>query len=418
MSLSSRPGSFAGAASFLVGIPLGIAFLWAVRAGPWQHVPWKRYLEHPVEMAEVILFAGALTALAGKILSCWRQRLALRQEALPGWNGQAVPTTDARALREHLAQQPSHLQSSWLGRRIAGVLEFVQSRGSVNQLDDHLRTLSDNDAATQDGSYSLLRFVTWAIPILGFLGTVLGITDAVAGVTPETLEQSLNDVTSGLATAFDTTALALLLTMVLMFFTFLCERFDQALLQQVDAYVDAELAHRFERTGPETSPIIEALRHTSQSLVKTNEQLIQKQAALWTQTLEKMEQRWHEAAPQQLALVQRALEQAFDATLARHAEQMSRLENRFLMQSQAMLESVTATADKLHLQTQALLRLQENEAQLVRLQETLNNNLAAVANTSAFDQAVQSLTAAIHLLTTRVGPVPTAPPPRVTKPAA
>src|SRR5205823_5008010 len=150
-----------------------------------------------------------------------RESAACRRRLLPEWNGTPVPAGEARSLRQQLALQPARVRTTWLGRRLAGVLDFVQSRGSVQGLDDQMRCLADNDALALDGSYSLLRFISWAIPILGFLGTVLGITQAISGVTPEILEKSLSTVTDGLATAFDTTALALFLTMILMFVSFL-----------------------------------------------------------------------------------------------------------------------------------------------------------------------------------------------------
>ncbi len=167
-------------------------------------------------------------------------------------------------MREYLAQQPSRVQNTYLARRVDNVLEFVESRGSANELDDQIRTLADNDVMTQEGSYSLLRFITWAIPILGFLGTVLGITHAIKGVTPEVLEKSLSGVTDGLATAFDSTALALFLTMILMLCSSLVERLEQGILEKVDAFVDAALTHRFERSGPESGQFVDALRQNTQ----------------------------------------------------------------------------------------------------------------------------------------------------------
>src|SRR5205085_11744944 len=128
-------------------------------------------------------------------------------------------------------------------------LDFLKNRGSARGLDDQLRALADNDALALDGSYSLTRFITWAIPILGFLGTVLGITKAISGVTPEVLEQSLSSVTDGLALAFDATALGLALTMVTMFAGFVVERAEQGVLEAVDRYAADQLAHRFERPG-------------------------------------------------------------------------------------------------------------------------------------------------------------------------
>ncbi|MFO0006175.1 MAG: MotA/TolQ/ExbB proton channel family protein, partial [bacterium] len=76
-------------------------------------------------------------------------------------------------------------------------------------LDDHLKYLADLAADRLVQSFQLVRTVTWAVPIMGFLGTVIGITMAIANVTPEQLDSSLPEVTSGLAVAFDTTAQAL-----------------------------------------------------------------------------------------------------------------------------------------------------------------------------------------------------------------
>src|SRR5262249_62371753 len=98
-------------------------------------------------------------------------------------------------------------------RRVAAVLDFLRRRGSADELDDQLRPLADNDSMSMENSYSLIRLITWAIPILGFLGTVLGITGAISNVSPETMEKSLKPVTDGLALAFDATAVALALTM-------------------------------------------------------------------------------------------------------------------------------------------------------------------------------------------------------------
>lgn len=85
-------------------------------------------------------------------------------------------------------------------------------------------------------SFQLIRTVTWAVPIMGFLGTVIGITMAIANVTPEQLDSSLPEVTSGLAVAFDTTAQALGMSMVLVFGTFVIERAEQSVLNELEEF--------------------------------------------------------------------------------------------------------------------------------------------------------------------------------------
>jgi biopolymer transport protein ExbB/TolQ len=406
MSAAVRRGSFASVAAVILGVPLGLCAVIALQETELLPAEYRRYVEHPVEQAEVVLFCCGVLALGAKMLGWLRERASLRRQLLPAWNGNAIPVAQAAALRDHLAQRPAALRQTWLGRRFSALLDFVHSRGSALQLDDQLRTLADNDATELDASYSFLRFITWAIPILGFLGTVVGITAAVAGVTPETLEQSLSEVTGGLATAFDTTALALCLTMVLMFGSFLMERLESGVLQGVDACVDAELAHRFERTAPEASPIVEAMRTSAQHLSQLTEQLVQRQVALWSQSLKKADRQWNESGHQQIASVRQGIEHVLDAALQRQAQHLQHAEERFLARTEALLAGLAAAADKLGLQTHAVYQLQAQEAQLVRLQEALQQNLAALAGAGAFDQAVQSLTAAIHLLTMRVQATP------------
>ncbi len=96
------------------------------------------------------------------------------------------------------------------------------------------------------GSFSLPRFMVWAIPILGFIGTVWGISNGIAhfsdamtstnSVTDVSamLKENLPLVTNSLATAFDTTLLALLLSIPLMMLMLAQEKSEEAYLIDLD----------------------------------------------------------------------------------------------------------------------------------------------------------------------------------------
>jgi biopolymer transport protein ExbB/TolQ len=332
--------------------------------------------------------------------------------------------TEAAKILAGLNKVPLRLQDTLIVRRASAVLDFLCRRGSAAELDDQLRALADTDALVLEGSYSLTRFITWAIPILGFLGTVLGITGAISGVTPEVLENSLSTVTDGLALAFDTTALALGLTMLTMFLSFVVERAEQSILDRVDRYADRELAHRFVRAGAEGGEFIEVVRRNTQVLLQAVEQLVERQAAVWAQTMEQADQRRLEAEQRQQGHFTAALEAALDKTLEAHARRLAALEKQTVEQSSGVLEQLnvltTSVRDMgreqqaaaaqitqaVRDQVQALTLLHEGEQSVRRLQETLNQNLAALADTGAFEQAMHSLTAAIHLLTARATPGP------------
>ncbi len=286
-------------AAFFVGLPLAAGILCLIHFGPLRETAVRRYVSHPLECVEVVMFCAALGALGAKLARYLTERRACAMAIVPAWDGKAVPASAAAKLLPHLQKLPQSLQSTVMLRRVSAIVDFLSRRGSALELDDQLRALADTDALALEGSYSLTRFITWAIPILGFLGTVLGITAAISGVTPEVLERSLSTVTDGLALAFDATALALGLTMITMFVSFVVERAEQSILDSVDRYAERELAHRFEREGAEESEFFEMTRRNTAILLEAVEKIIERQATLWSEALQESERRRLQAEQRQ-----------------------------------------------------------------------------------------------------------------------
>lgn len=404
------------ASAVLLGVPLSAAVLALAWYGPIARTPYGRYFVHPVEHAEVVLFCLALGALVGKLWQYVRERRAVRGDVLPSWDGRPVPPVEASRLLAEFAQRPASLREGVLGRRVHAVLDFVRRRCSAADLDDHLRALADQDAVAQDGSHSLLRFITWAIPILGFIGTVLGITEAIAGVTPEVLEQNLNQVTDGLATAFDTTALALVLTMVVMFLGFVVDRLEQGLLGLVDGEVESRLAHRFRRDDEAGGEVVGVLREGAGTLLDAAEKLVLQQVELWSRAMAEL-QNGRRSDEQQLgAALTEALQTALARSLEMHSQRLLAMERQAAEQSAGLFQQVASmaaalrdtsreqqealirVAESVGSQAEALAAVQAGGVELVRVQDLLTQNLAALVRTETLEQAVHSLTAAAHLL--------------------
>ncbi|MEH6455687.1 MAG: MotA/TolQ/ExbB proton channel family protein [Cocleimonas sp.] len=117
----------------------------------------------------------------------------------------------------------------------------------LNHSDEDIdETFAIKEREYMKGSFSLSRFMVWAIPIMGFIGTVWGISngishfsDAMTSTNSVTdvsamLKESLPLVTSSLATAFDTTLLALLLSIPLMMLMLSLEKDEEAYLIDLD----------------------------------------------------------------------------------------------------------------------------------------------------------------------------------------
>lgn len=412
----------ATARAFALGLPVAAAVLGVVHYAPLpQDNVVLRYLKHPVEAVQVVMFCVAVATLLLKYWQNAAERRALASKILPAWEGPAVPVSEASRLLAAVERLPASVQNTYLGRRVTNVLDFIIQRRSAGELDDQLRTLSDNDALQMEQSYALTRFITWAIPILGFLGTVLGITGAISGITPEKLNNSLNTVTDGLALSFDATALALGLTMVVMFLTYLVEKGEQGILENVDQFIDRELAHRFERGSIDSTPFIDATRRNTDVLLDALDRLVQRQAEVWGQSMLALERQAAQSQMAQHAQMTAALATALEQTLVTYTERLEALEANAAEQNARLAEQLKTLADAVtqagREQQDALLQvsesvlaqakvlggLQEGEKQLLQLERVLHENLSALAGVGAFEQAVHSLTAAIHLFTARHG---------------
>jgi hypothetical protein len=405
--------------ALVFGLPLGLALLYALDVALPADAVAGRYLRHPAERVEVVMFCCALAALGAKLLQQVRERLACRRKLLPAWDGQAVPVTQSATLLTELKCLPRRVQNTVLGRRLLACLDFLHRRGATPEFDDQLRCLSDNDSVALENSYGLIRFITWAVPILGFLGTVLGITKAIAGVTPERLENDLSSVTDGLAEAFDTTALALALTMLTMALSFIVERLEQGVLEAVDRFIDDQIAHRFERTATEAGGVLDVVRTNCEVLIGATDRVVERQAELWAKTLQELVYRRAEEEKRQQEHFASALQTALERTLQSHARQMAALQEhtmegtaRLLEQMNALAQTVRETgreqqaallrvAEAVVAQARGLAELQDGEKQLLRLQETLNLNLQALTTAETLEGAVHSLTAAVHMLSAR-----------------
>jgi len=131
-----------------------------------------------------------------------------------------------------------------LFNRIFTVLSNLRNLGRVSDVDEMLRSHADLDESSVETSYSLLRGFIWAIPVLGFIGTVMGLSVAIGGFgdvlsktsDPTALAESLKGVTGGLSTAFETTLLALLFALVLQLLVTFLHKSEEEFLDACSEY--------------------------------------------------------------------------------------------------------------------------------------------------------------------------------------
>lgn len=290
-------------------------------------------------------------------------------------------------------------------------LDLVRRTGSAEGIEDHLKYLSELDASRAAQSYGLVRFVVWAIPIMGFLGTVIGITVAIASLSPTQLDD-ITGVVSGLGTAFDTTASALALSMVLMFLQFLVDRLEQSLLGKVDENVWASLTGRFQSLGSTDGSAL-AIARLGDAIGRSTAKLLDAQAESWRRLEQSAGERMEEFATMSGAQMSSGLATALDQTLSKWTKSlveaqeslMSQRETRWEVAGETMAVAMQRRTSARALQQQGLPLSSVVDAtrDLRSLEQALEDNLNAVVNSGKFDETMSTLAAAIQLFASRVG---------------
>ncbi|MCH2201560.1 MAG: MotA/TolQ/ExbB proton channel family protein [Fuerstiella sp.] len=368
----------------------------------------RRYFcSHPIEVLSTALFFCGTAVLFHRLLRLRAERSAIRivEESVSDWS-----TGTSAVLRDCYETQPGWFQKTSITERLRDAVQYVTGSGDAG-LEQHLRYLAELAADRLHQSYALIRTITWAIPILGFLGTVMGITIAIANLTPEQLDSSLPEVVGGLEAAFDTTALALGMSIVLVFAAFATERSEQNVLNTVERLGINHILPRF------------ASQQSGHSNVLPDPDD-------WNRQCEALQSAWTGTLSQHFELLSERLQVDVDLTLdshrmaataarssldkmmedsaAEYAKTMTESIHNFAERvdhwQQAMLVSSTSAAEQteaIHQLGRTLLKMNQSEERLAGLQKQLNDNLQAVRTVDALEQAVSSLSAAVNLLTTK-----------------
>src|SRR5205085_10749496 len=109
--------------------------------------------------------------------------------------------------------------------------KFAISRNAADAA-EVVRMQADVEQGRMVAGMATVNYLAWAIPAIGFLGTVRGLAGglSMASVTEDSTAKFLDQATRHLAVAFDCTFVALALSLVLMFFLHAIQRHEETLV--------------------------------------------------------------------------------------------------------------------------------------------------------------------------------------------
>ncbi len=162
----------------------------------------------------------------------------LRRGYLPTTEGQRLDGELLVKIRDGVAHRRFG-RHAFLPRMITRTIDQYRMSGRTDQAISVLNSSLELYMHEIDLRYSTLRYLTWLIPSLGFIGTVMGIMFALqyAGVPANAeAEDFLYQVTSRLGVAFTTTLVALVMSAVLVLMQSLVQSKEERALNEAGQY--------------------------------------------------------------------------------------------------------------------------------------------------------------------------------------
>lgn len=235
-------------------IGAGMAVIWLgmmfpLRSYQLGQLFWDRGL---IPFATTFLMFWSVGILILKWLNLKEQKEAMLLDVLPSEVSEEITLESLSGFVKHIRELPGSSSESFLINRVLRGIEHFRVRKSAAEAVTMMESQSAIDANNVAGSYTLLKAFIWALPILGFIGTVVGVSAAVASLASSldsaadmtAMKGALNSVFSGLGTAFDTTLLALIMSMFVKIPTSALQKSEDDLITQVDEYCNENLLRR------------------------------------------------------------------------------------------------------------------------------------------------------------------------------
>src|SRR6266446_5773220 len=218
----------------------------------WTPERLSRLLLGPQQIACSCCFTWAGFILLSRYAEMLRQGRAFQLGLLPTDEGVRILPEDARPLQRRVDQIASRGGPYILANMIRIALgKYAVSRSSQD-VSDAVRTQAEVDLGRLVTTMATVHYLAWAIPALGFLGTVRGLSGglSMAGKVGQEIQAFIDQSTRHLTVAFDCTLIALVLSLALMFLVHSVQRDEEALVIDCQQYCLEHLVNRLYELEP------------------------------------------------------------------------------------------------------------------------------------------------------------------------
>lgn len=194
-----------------------------------------------IQALTYLAFFLALFEIRDKIHSVHRERRAFSMNIIPTSEKNVFLAEDVNNLKFKLVEMARKDRFILIDLLKKACTKF-RSSSSIGELIDIVSIQVDIYENKSESDQSMIRYLVWVIPSLGFIGTVIGISMALAIAN----SGDMNAITQALAVAFDTTLVSLVLSAIIMFYLHELQEKSDRLHSDLKEFVIENLVNKIE----------------------------------------------------------------------------------------------------------------------------------------------------------------------------
>ena len=187
-----------------------------------------------------ILMIWALAIMGYKSVTILAERQLLDVDLVPVAEGMRILPEDTREFARPVQALPDDSRQMLLPRALLNALRRFNSTRNIQDVSTSTHTIFESEAERLESELSMIRYISWAIPSIGFIGTVRGIGEALAQAD-KAVQGDIAGVTQSLGVAFNSTFIALLISIFLMFLVHQLQLLQERLVYDGEAYCEDKL---------------------------------------------------------------------------------------------------------------------------------------------------------------------------------
>ncbi len=187
-----------------------------------------------------VLMLWAMAIMSYKAMEAAREKKLLEMDLVPVAEGTKILPEDAREYARQIQSLPDSEQRLLLPRALLAALGRFGATRNIQDVSTTAHAVAEAASERLDSELSMVRYIAWAIPSIGFIGTVRGIGEAL-GQAHKAVEGDIAGVTQSLGVAFNSTFIALLISIVLMFLLHQLQLQQERLVADTETYLDHHL---------------------------------------------------------------------------------------------------------------------------------------------------------------------------------